>query len=648
MLTKLFGTMKKHYSICAVLVLCVHLCTYSQITYTANDFSHAPTYNGYFYFGTNGGWYGNSWDDKTLADIAAGNSSKNVKGAGSKTFRPPLPEEFLEGWGYDIRISEFGHYASLGVKDITVMLMTPSGAHRESASYGGCGQSMMFANMYEPIWDGGANGTPVNDNNYYALYVYKTVTRYKQWVKFWEIMNEPDFDNGGNGYKNAGDPGNWFDNDPNPCDLANMKAPIFSYIRMLRISYEVIKSIDPNALIATGGLGFVGFADAILRHTDNPAGGAVTAEYPLNGGAYFDVLSFHSYPMFNLASWSNVISGWVFNRHSDAAIEQYVNLKNSFNALLEQYGYNGTTYPRKVFICTENNIPRKMVGSYIGSNESQKNYVMKALTESQRIDVKQYYIFMLGDDRIEADATGFFETMGLYKNLVGIGPHANGGAFLQTYSDAGIAYKTTSDMLMHHRYNAARTAQMNLPANIGGSAFTDSIGNNVYVLWAKSTTDLSEVAAGVYSFPAAMNVSPIMNRFEWNYTMTNAFTTIPAVTIALTATPIFLTENFVPLPVDDPTDRPENVENAFAVSLYPNPAQESSALKFTLQSPAPVTVKILNAHGQWLSNVVSARSFGSGTHILNLPGIKKLAAGVYYCRFETDKIRIIRKLLVTH
>jgi hypothetical protein len=238
--------------------------------------------------------------------------------------------------------------------------------------------------------------------------------------------------------------------------------------------------------------------------------------------------------------------------------------------------------------------------------------------------------------------------MGLYKNLTGIGPNSNGGAYNQQYSNGGIAYKTTSDMLMYHRYNAARTAQMNLPANIGGSAFTDSIGNNVYVLWAKSTTDLSEVAAGVYSFPAAMNVSPIMNRFEWNYSMTNAFTTIPAVTIALTATPIFLTENYVPLPVDDPTDRPENVENAFAVSLYPNPAQESSALKFTLQSPAPVTVNILNAHGQWLSNVVSARSFGSGTHMLDLPGIKKLAAGVYYCSFETDKIRIIRKLLVTH
>mgnify|MGYP003576045811 CR=1 FL=1 len=131
--------MKKHYVICAALVLCVQLCAFSQVNYTANDFSHAPSYNGYFWYGTNGGWFGGSWDDKALADIAAGNSSKNVRGVGSKTFRPPLPEDFLESWSYDIRISEFTHYATLGVKDLTVNLQQPSPAHRDNNTYGACG-----------------------------------------------------------------------------------------------------------------------------------------------------------------------------------------------------------------------------------------------------------------------------------------------------------------------------------------------------------------------------------------------------------------------------------------------------------------------------------------------------------------------------
>lgn len=640
--------MKKHYSLCAVMILCVHFCAYSQINYTANDFPHAPSYNGYFYYGINSGWYGGSWDDKGLADIAAGNSSKGVKGVGSKTFRPILPEYFLMDWSYDVRIAEYQHYASLGVKDNTVNLQGPHWLHRDQNRYNGCGdQSVMFSKMYEPIWDGGANGTPVNDSNHYALYVYKTVTRYKGWTKFWEIMNEPDYDVGGQGYKTRGQTGNWYDNDPNPCDLLNMKAPIYYYIRMLRISYEVIKSIDPTAQIATGGLGFPSFLDAVLRHTDNPADGSVTAEYPLNGGAYFDVLSFHSYPMFNLSLWSNDVNGWVHFRHSDAAVTKYTGLKDEFNTVLESHGYNGATFPRKVFICTENNIPRKSIDNYIGSDDAQKNYVIKALTESQRNDIRQYYIFMLGDDKSTADATTWFQAMGLYQNLTGAGPQQD-GVYKQQYNNSGIAYKTTSDILMFSRYNATRTADMNLPVNIGGSAFIDSIGNQVYVLWAKTTTDMSEAAAAVYSFPPAMNVSPVLNKREWNYSVTNATTTTPSVNIALTGTPIFLTDNSTPLPAGPPGTRPENVENTFAVSLYPNPASEATALRFTLQSSAAVTVKLLNSQGQWVATAISGRSFGTGSHILPLPQIKKLSAGVYYCSFETDKIRIMRKLLVTH
>ena len=66
---------------------------------------------------------------------------------------------------------------------------------------------MLFQNMYTPVWDGGANGTPVNDNNYFALYVYKTVMQYKQYTKFWEIINEPDFDGGAFGWRLPGDRG---------------------------------------------------------------------------------------------------------------------------------------------------------------------------------------------------------------------------------------------------------------------------------------------------------------------------------------------------------------------------------------------------------------------------------------------------------
>jgi hypothetical protein len=641
--------MKQHYGFCVALLLILHAAAFSQApAFTANDFGHVPAYTGYFMYGTNGGWYGTSWDDKSLADIAAGNPSKNVKGVGSKTFRPPLPEEFLEQWGYDVRISEFNHYATLGAKDHTVMLGWPSAAHKENNTYSGCSeQSRMFSNMYEPIWDGGANGTPVNENNYYALYVYKTVTRYKSFVKFWEVMNEPDYDESSSGWQSAGQPGNWWDANPSPCDLVNMRAPVFHYIRMLRISYEVIKSIDPNAYVATGGIGYYSFLDAILRNTDHPADGSVSTDYPLKGGAYFDVLSFHNYPAYNLATWDNGVGGFVYSRHSDGAANSYISVKNTFVNVLASRGYNGTTYPQKLVICTENNIPKKPFGDLIGSDEAQKNYIIKALVLSQQNDVSQYYSFVLGDAQTLAAATDGFQTMGLYQKLEGLGPLANGGVYGQQFNNEGIAYKTTSDILLNSRYNAARTAAMNLPANIGGAAFLDNLGAYVYVLWAKTTNDLSELTTATYSFPAGMSVSPLMNRRDWDYTITNATASLPSTNIVLTGTPVFLSENFQIVPIRDPQtvgDRDE--EKSFALSLYPNPAHTVASMKFTLRTPATVRINIYNAQGQFVAAAVSGKSFSSGTHIVSLPVAQQLAAGVYYCRFETEMMQILKKLVI--
>lgn len=640
--------MKQHYGFCVAVLLFLHVAAFSQApSFTANSAGAVPPYNNYFMYGTNGGWYGNSWDDKSLADIAAGNPAKNVRGVGSKTFRPPLPEEFLEQWSYDVRISEFNHYMTLGARELTVMLNTPSAAHRDNNTYSGCGdRSMMFANMYEPIWDGGANGTPVNDNNYYALYVYKTVTRYKSIVRFWEIMNEPDFDGGGGGWQPAGQPGNWWDNNPKPCDLVNMKAPVFMYIRMLRISYEVIKSIDPTAYVATGGIGYYSFLDAILRNTDNPGDGSVTGEYPLKGGAYFDVLSFHNYPQYNLAIWDNAINGFRYTRHSDGAAESYITVKNTFVDVLNTHGYNGTTYPKKHVICTENNIPKKAFGTYIGSDETQTNYIIKALVQSQVNDVKQFYVFMLGDDKTVADATDGHQTMGLYQKLEGLGPNANGGVSREQYNNEGIAYKTTSDILLYSRYNAARTADMNLPANIGGAAFTNDAGDQTYVLWAKTTTDLSEVAAATYNFPASMNVAGQLAKREWNFSVTGTTSTTSAANIVLTATPIFLTESFTSLPVGNPPDRPGSEEKNFALNLYPNPVTSVASMKFTLRTPAKVRVNIYNAQGQFVATAVNGRSFASGTHVVSLPISEQLPAGVYYCRFETEIMQVLKKMVI--
>jgi len=592
------------------------------------------------------GYYGSTWNNITLSNIAAGNPLLNVAGVGSKSFRIPLPEEFVDFWGYDVSIAQYNHYATLGMRDHTLFVGSPSAAHRDNSYYGGCSQpSSLWANMFTPIWDGGANGTPVNDNNYYALYIYKLAIRYKSYNKFWEILNEPDYDFSGNSWKLPGQPGNWWDNNPSPCDLVNMRAPIFHYVRLLRISYEVIKSVDSTAYVTVGGIGYTSFLDAILRNTDNPVDGSVTAEYPLKGGAYFDVLSFHNYPMYNLRYWDNGVNNFVYTRHSDAAANEFINAKNQMANVLNTYGYNNTVYPAKHFICTENNIPRKEFGDYIGSDQAQTNYIIKALVGCQQNSIRQYYIFAMGEPKTYAEATQGYEMMGLYQKLDGVGP-VLGGIYGQQYTNEGIAFKTTSDLLLNYQYDNAKTATLSLPATIGGAAFRDAIGNYVFVLWAKTTVDKSESAAATYSFPAAANVAPLLNKREWNYSVTNTTTSLPSTNIALTGTPVFLSGNFQLVALEEEEKEKREAEKKLALSVSPNPANRFASVKFTLTSPARVRITIFDAQGKLVKSIPVASQLATGSHSIPINGMDTWPSGIYYCRFETEILQIMKKLAI--
>ena len=621
---------------------------YSQPSYSANDPGRVPAYNQSFLYGTNMGYYGPSWDNIAKANIATGNATFNIQGAGAHTFRVPLPEDFVEYWGYDVELSAFAHYSSLGVRDNTIFLGFPSPAHRDYNKYGGCNESSwLFANMYSPIWDGGANGTPVNDTNYYAAYVYKIVSKYRSYTKFWEILNEPDFDGSGNGWKDPGQPGNWWDNNPPPCALTNMKAPIFHYIRLLRISYEVIKSLDSTAYIAVGGVGYPAFLDAILRNTDNPTDGSIdAAAHPLKGGAYFDVLSFHNYPMYSLSYWNNSINNFSYKRHSDAAADEFIKSKKRMDDVLANYGYNNITYPKKHVICTESNIPRKEFGEYIGTDQAQTNYVMKALLMSQQNDIRQFYLFALGESQTFANATQGYELMGLFQNLEGSGPLTNGGVYGHVFTSAGIGYKTTSEILRNYHFDNAKTQLMNLPASVSGGAYQDAIGNYVYVLWAKTTVDKSESASDTYSFPPALNAAPLLFKKAWDYSMTGAIVSIPSQSISLTGTPIFLSENFQLVSIRDRDQDENDEEKKFALRLSPNPASRFSALAFRLTAPAKVSVTLLDEHGRRVIYIPMSSTLPTGTHIISISGIDRLASGVYYCSFATEKVQFIKKLVI--
>ncbi len=502
----------------------------AQVNFTAND--KIPEYDHPFGYGTNLGYYP-PWKDHQLADIAAGNPAENIPGLGVTAIRPALPDHFVQQYGYNIRLKEFQHYFDIGTRDNTVFVGYPSKAHKDTTTYCAEHPNESFANLYEPIWDNGENGTPVNDNNYLAVYLYNIVTKYGDNVKYWEIWNEPDFDWTNHAWLPPGKPGNWWDNDPPPCQNA-LKAPIYHYIRMLRVSYEVIKSISPDDYVAIGGLGYPSFLDAVCRNTDNPNNGNTSKDFPLKGGAYFDCMSFHSYPHIDgsLRHWSNDIFDFIYERHSDKAVEGVVRLHGEFKSVLEKYGY-GQRYPQKAFILTECNIPRKEVDVFIGSEEAQTNFLIKSLIAAQQIGIRQYLVFDLGETNDPGTATSEFQLMGLYQNLNTTPPG------LEKVNRSGIGFKTIATLLKTAKYDSQKTKELQLPKGVKGGAFRQKDGTFTYALWAETNKDRSEIASASYRFPDLFKTDLLLLK-DWDFSETGVIKRVKGPTMLLTGAPVFV------------------------------------------------------------------------------------------------------------
>ncbi len=506
----------------------------AQVDYTAND--QVTPYEGGFRPGLNSGLYP-GFTDEDLADLAAGNIEIGNKGVGAKALRPGLFESFTSEWGVDARVETFQHYFDLDIRDNTVIVGFPGMENQDTTFYCSEIQSQLFANMYEPIWDDGTDGTPYNDDNHYAAYLWEVVNTYKDYVRFWEIWNEPGFDYTGNtGFLLPGQEGNWWENNPDPCDY-KLRAPIFNYVRLLRISWEIIKSVDETGYVVVSGTGYPSFLDAIMRNTDNPDDGSISADYPMGGGAYFDVMGFHSYPHFDgsLREYSDEIAGFINYRHSDAAAEGFNRTRGQYQEVLDNYGYDGATYPEKLWTITECNLPRVQYGDYIGSTEAQRNFMIKAYVACAADDFVQLDIYKIAEDLTDETAADEFDIMGLYYQL-----SVEDGYFNEA-NDAGIAMRTATEMLYGKEYDADQTAAMNLPEEIKGGAFTDEFGNYIYVIWAKTDIDMSEEASATYSFPTDWGMNDFVRR-EWDFGETGTSTLINSLDIPLTGVPIFLTE----------------------------------------------------------------------------------------------------------
>jgi hypothetical protein len=519
----------------------ITLSVFSQINYTAHD--TVRPYNGIFGYGTNAGWFPPHVNSQ-ISSLAAGDANLGVTGAGCRSIRAAIPHDYVVNYGLTADFNYWQHNVAVGLHDNVAFIGFPHSSQEDPhLSCGGitCPVHALphkpgnFKGLYLPIWDGGANGTPVNENNVYAKYVYDIATTYKNYVRFWEIWNEPDFSFSPNAYAPPSDPNSWWHRSNFECDCPCMAGTIFNYIRLLRVSWEVIKSVDSTAYICTGGLGYASFLDAILRYTDNPADGSVTAAYPHTGGAYFDVMSFHVYPQYaaEVRQWSLSEGRMVYNRHSDGAANGVRGKQQEMNAALQARGYDGIIYPEKEWILTEHNIARRIYGDLVGGEETQRNFMLKTLVLQQLDGVKQSYVYGLSEKQPLGNASSSFDLMGIYEAL-------QNRPLNQPMTSAGIANRSLSQVLHGTRVDTARTRLLNLPEGIRGAAFSHGTYYS-YVLWAETKTDRSEVATASYSFPSSLGIVSLQKR-EWNASQSGIVTSVSPQQVLLSGTPIILSE----------------------------------------------------------------------------------------------------------
>lgn len=162
--------------------------------------------------------------------------------------------------------------------------------------------------LYRPIFADGTDvpgrGKRINPENPWAAFLETVVRRYKGKVRYWQCWNEPDYPKG---VLTAapGDRGR------------SWQGSVQDYVRLLAVMHTVVKWIDPEAQVVTGGLGYASYLQAMLDH---------------GAGPYFDLLDFHAY-------------GWP---GSDEALKAFLSVHAAMRRVLERNGLG-----HKGMLCSE-------------------------------------------------------------------------------------------------------------------------------------------------------------------------------------------------------------------------------------------------------------------------------------------------------
>ena len=422
--------------------------------------------------------------------------------AGIDSVRIKLPEGFFVQWGYDILVPTMQARASYGMGNYTSWLCAPTQAHSTAPANGNL-EYYIPSNLYEPIFDSSGG---VNANNYWASYVAQTLTTYQSTIKIYSIWNEPDW------VSDYSVVAGWSTNPPQAADLPRFNGSIFDYARMLRIAKTVAATISPDIRIATGGLGYPQFLDALARYSDNPNGGAITSEYPSAGIEYVDVLDLHYYPLYTPGN-------------SDAAVAGLISLRDQFAQVL-----TSKNLPARPVVFTETGAPHVAIAPNPGGDAYARNYFLKTMLRAQAAGIFSVQWFDLSDG---ADTSSDpYQSMGLYSNLSSATtiPAA-------TLTNTGVASTTLGALTKGLVYDDAATKAITTPSNVTAVVLDSGSGTKrTLAVWA-TATDANEDGSATFTLPFAAN------EMDWDFSKTQTKVAHAANdSVALASDPRFFVE----------------------------------------------------------------------------------------------------------
>ena len=287
-----------------------------------------------FLVGNNFG-YQDGWNNAQFGDLSVA--------VGQMTTRYSLPQQYIKANGIAAERTYLDHMKAIGMHDLVCFLSLPGDGDETKVA--------IPSDLYQPTF---VNGQ-VNPANSWASYVASVVKEYGDIIKVWEVWNEPDFTN----TPNLGAIGGaWSTRPPKASETPNWKGTIPQYVHLLHVTYDVVHTLQPDGYVATGGISYEAWLDWVLKLTDNPVDGSVTTQYPLLGGAYFDVLSFHEYPIYAEQDWqAQQKDAYLPTGTTQYDLANWTQKVKNLKFILAARGYDDSKYPAKIFINTETGVP---------------------------------------------------------------------------------------------------------------------------------------------------------------------------------------------------------------------------------------------------------------------------------------------------